>query len=77
MSLPLILIAAYGRRYGTAKAALADWEAGKDFRIDGGPYTSIRDIKAIIEQHGGANIYWNYPSGESFVAQDLKESHYE
>lgn len=24
---------AYGRRYATAQAALADWDAGKDFQI--------------------------------------------
>jgi hypothetical protein len=36
---PLHLIGAYGR-----KATLADWLAGKDFKIQGGPYCSIRDI---------------------------------
>jgi hypothetical protein len=74
MSLPLVLVPAYGRRYRSAKAALVDWEGGKDFQIDGGPYTSIRDIAAITEQYGGANIYWNYPSGEYTPALDLKES---
>jgi hypothetical protein len=74
VSLPLALLPAYGRRYKSAKAALVDWEANKDFQIHNGPYTSIRDIKAIIEQHGGANIYWAFPSGESFPALDLKES---
>lgn len=39
---------AYGRDYITAKAALDDWQAGKDFRIltagpDEGRYISNRD----------------------------------
>jgi hypothetical protein len=40
---------AYGRDYKSAKAAKADWEAGKDFRIsdlfhpDDGRYVSIHD----------------------------------
>ena len=38
---------AYGRRYATAKAAVADWQAGKDFKIHAGPYTSIRDSEAL------------------------------
>jgi hypothetical protein len=41
---PLILVPAYGRRYATGEEAIADFEAGKDFRIDGGPYCSIRDF---------------------------------
>ena len=66
MSLPLVLIPAYGRTYTTAAAAKADWLDGLDFRIMDGPYTSCRDAQAIQTEHGGANIYWRYPLGDSF-----------
>lgn len=38
---------AYGRDYKSKSAALADWQAGKDFRDSRtGQYLSIRDAKA-------------------------------
>lgn len=40
----LYAIGAYGR-----KVRFSDWEAGKDFQIDGGPYFSIRDCEKIKE----------------------------
>lgn len=43
-------IGAYGRDYETAKAAEADWKAGKDFKIIAGPYFSIRDTKLMLEE---------------------------
>jgi hypothetical protein len=48
------LIAAYGRSYATAEAAISAWKSGKDFKIMGGPYTSIRDI-GILK--------WDFPNG--------------
>jgi len=36
---------AYGR-----KSAIADWEAGKDFKIVGGPYCSKRDLAAMAKE---------------------------
>ena len=50
----MTIVPAYGRDYKSKKAALADWQAGKDFRIvgyrseGGGTYVSIRD-RATIE----------------------------
>ena len=44
MDCPLILNGAYGRLYKSADDAIRDYEAGKDFRIAGGPYCSIRDF---------------------------------
>ena len=38
---------AYGRSYTSKKAALADWDTGKDFKIQGGPYLSNRDVDAL------------------------------
>ena len=43
----LRLCAAYGRRYSTKDEVLADWQAGKDFKIWQGPYCSIRDVPAM------------------------------
>lgn len=43
----MILVPAYGRAYATKEALLADWEAGKDFRIVAGPYCSKRDLAAM------------------------------
>jgi hypothetical protein len=40
---------AYGR-----EANLQDWEDGKDFRIVGGPYFSIRDMDEMRRQ--GINV---------------------
>lgn len=64
----LVLIPAYGRRYTTWEAAKADWEAGKDFKIEGGgPYCSIRNEEQlnaefgdIIIRYGKNNEMWDY-----------------
>jgi hypothetical protein len=57
MNSPTYLLPAYGRTYKSHAAALADWQAGKDFLCyDGGGYCSIRDI-AYLTQFGG-NIYF-------------------
>jgi len=42
----LVLRGAYGR-----DASVDDWENGKDFKIEGGPYCSIRDTKHISEDY--------------------------
>ena len=47
VSSPIVIVAAYGRKYTTKEAALKDWNAGKDFRIFDGPYCSIRDLPAL------------------------------
>ena len=46
----LQLVGAYGR-----KATQADWEEGKDFKIKGGSYCSIRDVERIKE-HGYTEV---------------------
>ena len=46
----ITLKAAYGRKYKTAKAMLADWAGGKDFQIINGPYCSIRDMDLMRSQ---------------------------
>lgn len=46
----LDIIPAYGKSYTTSARFLADWQAGKDFRIVNGPYMSIRDSKRLLDQ---------------------------
>jgi hypothetical protein len=46
----MYLAPAYGRRYRTEQELLEAWEAGKDFKIVGGPYTSIRDCAALQQE---------------------------
>lgn len=43
----LMVLPAYGRNYTTEDAALQDWFCGKDFKIAGGPYFSIRDKNTL------------------------------
>jgi len=40
------VIGAYGRDYKSKAKALADWNAGLDFQVYGGPYISKRDADA-------------------------------
>ena len=47
MARAVILLPAYGRRYKSNYEALADWHDGKDFKILGGPYCSIRDFEDL------------------------------
>jgi len=47
ISSPVILIGAYGRDYFSEIPVLEDWHAGKDFKIVGGPYCSVRDIEQL------------------------------
>lgn len=45
----LLIAPAYGRQYRSHAEARAAWDAGKDFKIVGGPYCSIRDTKTMLE----------------------------
>ncbi len=45
------LFPGYGRAYPDNLAMLRDWEAGKDFRIAGGPYCSIRDLETLKKEY--------------------------
>jgi len=40
---PLYVGPAYGRQYKTIAQVEKDWEAGKDFKIHGGPYINKED----------------------------------
>lgn len=52
------LTAAYGRKYFSKESALKDWEEGKDFKIVGGPYTSIRDQAMLKDQFNEVYIVY-------------------
>ena len=43
----IVLQGAYGRSYDNWLQANADWYDGKDFKIENGPYCSIRDVEAL------------------------------
>ena len=53
VSSSITLLPAYGRKYKNKEAALKDWNAGKDFKVAGGSYCSIRDLK-----HMSASSVW-------------------
>jgi len=55
---PLILVPAYGAKYNSATDALHAYQTGKDFKILGGPYTSVRDEKLLVAQFGDIYIRW-------------------
>jgi hypothetical protein len=42
---------AYNRHYLTYADAKNDWEAGKDFKILGGPYCSKRDEEQMLDYY--------------------------
>ena len=56
MNTHIEVTAAYGRRYDTLKAARADWDAGKDFRLTTGPYVSKSGAErydlAVVVRYG-------------------------
>ena len=39
----MTIVGAYGRDYKSKAAALADWNAGKDFKVYGGPAINKED----------------------------------
>lgn len=45
----LYAIPAYGRKYDSDEAVLADWEANKDFFVYGGSYFNKADSKLIFD----------------------------
>ena len=42
-----ILLPAYGRAYSNIENTIKDWEAGKDFKIYGMGYCSIRNLESM------------------------------
>ena len=52
----LILIPAYGRKYENESACFEDWQNGADFKIENGPYCSIRDLDLIRKNYPVVSI---------------------
>ena len=72
----LLIVPAYGRSYTTIEAALADWRAGRDFKIPNGPYLSIRDTKHLIAAgYRTLNLLTSYPRPGAFTNLNLEEEH--
>jgi hypothetical protein len=66
----IILMPAYGARYDIYEQAIAAWEAGKDFRIQGtSSYCSIRDKARLCMHHD--NIVLHALDGGTFVVRTL------
>ncbi len=61
----LTLIPAYGRTFKNADAARNDWHSGKDWKIYGGPYTSVRDASDLLSEYGPLSLVWDYPASDS------------
>jgi hypothetical protein len=58
----LMVVGAYGR-----DVRLADWIAGKDFKIHEGPYCSVRDV-TLLKDQGYSRIHFVSPiRGQSFT----------
>jgi hypothetical protein len=66
----LLLEGAYGRTYAQPEQALADWNAGKDFRIVHGPYCSVRDLEAI-KAEGYTSLHFFGAMGRPFLRVDI------
>lgn len=56
---PMYLFPAYGKVYDTKEKAVEAWIAGKDFKIHGGSYCSIRDALTLGSMCSTLWIYWN------------------
>lgn len=48
---PIYLMPAYGAKYLTKDAVLNAWKEGKDFKVVGGPYCSIRDVDVLKQTY--------------------------
>lgn len=56
---PVELLPAYGRTYKTKQECIQDWTAGRDFKIVGGPYCSVRDQNYLRLNYSTVWILWN------------------
>lgn len=64
----LHLVPAYGRDYDSKKDLLADWEAGKDFRVHGGSYINKSDCLA----EGIRSVNIRYKNATRVVPVDVR-----
>lgn len=58
-----LLPAVWNGKYTEKETALESWNSGKDFKIPGGPYCSIRDSELLKKvYHDG--VYLTYGHGD-------------
>lgn len=62
----IVVIGAYGRDYKDMFEPAKDWNAGKDFKICGGPYCSKADSQTLIDQ-GIGTVRIRYQRGTKSV----------
>lgn len=55
----VFLVPAYGRSYNTREEVLQDWSAGKDFKIEDGPYCSKHDVQQLYQEFGRVHIMYS------------------
>jgi hypothetical protein len=60
----ITLVPAYGRKYASDDEMMADWNAGKDFRVyPNNRYTSIRDLPILKQSYDRVALtsdFWMY-----------------
>jgi len=44
----------------TREEVISDWHSGKDFRIENGPYCSIRDIEYLYSSYNRVYILYSH-----------------
>lgn len=52
--------APWRKYWQTKEEIISDWQSGKDFRIEDGPYCSIRDIKYLRSSYNRVYILYNH-----------------
>jgi hypothetical protein len=66
---------AYGRDYASAEAALADWNADKDFAIRSinvrGAYVNMADAKAAYPEGSMTHVHIRYNADADIAVVDL------
>ena len=55
----MTITGAYGRKYEDMDTVRLDWQAGKDFRLVGGPYCSKRDFQGGLDH---IDFYQTWPT---------------
>lgn len=70
MSQIINLVGAFGRKYITKELAIMDWKAGKDFKVFGGAYCSIRDKDSLTRIAETVQLFTTL--GETVNIKDIK-----
>lgn len=66
----IILLPAYGRKYHSLADAMLDWLNGKDFKIENGPYCSVRNVSHMAMRY--TRIMIRLDSGEPVTLVDSR-----